>query len=262
VVAGCTAVAIVSRLSGALRAAEQDSAEMMGAYMQVRRDIEALEHTYQKRLHDARSAAASVHAAIGTLDRKASERASASDAAAVRWVIASEMQRLEAMLQSRPGEQSQEFDIAEVLNPIVLAHRITGAHIDSGLQPARVHGFPQATAAVADNLLRNARIHSPGARIWLRTVVDDDFATVIVDDEGPGIPDAEWDKVLLPGFRGTDVVGPGTGLGLHIAATAIAEQYGRLEVGRSVSGGTRVTFALPLAACQSAVDGADRRLAS
>jgi signal transduction histidine kinase len=76
------------------------------------------------------------------------------------------------------------------------------------------------------------------------------MATVVVDDDGPGIPSEEREAVLLPRIRGSAATAAGNGLGLHIAATTMAEQAGTLRVTRHSGRGTRVIFALPVASAQ------------
>jgi signal transduction histidine kinase len=65
---------------------------------------------------------------------------------------------------------------------------------------------------------------------------------VDVDDDGPGIPVEERDRVFEPFFT-TKV--RGTGLGLPIARKMIQAMRGTLELGASASGGASFRARLP-----------------
>ncbi len=65
-----------------------------------------------------------------------------------------------------------------------------------------------------------------------------------VDDNGPGIPDADHESVFDPFFTTKDP-GEGTGLGLSICARLVDGMGGRIEAGTSELGGARFTIRLP-----------------
>jgi two-component system sensor histidine kinase PhoQ len=65
-----------------------------------------------------------------------------------------------------------------------------------------------------------------------------------VDDDGPGIPEDQIEKVLQRGVRGDERV-HGHGIGLAIVQDILKAYRGRLEVGRSELGGARFTIEIP-----------------
>ncbi|HEX8392686.1 MAG TPA: ATP-binding protein [Longimicrobium sp.] len=67
---------------------------------------------------------------------------------------------------------------------------------------------------------------------------------VFVADTGPGIPEADIDKVFDPFFT-TRAPGEGTGLGLAIVASTVADFGGRIEVASAPGGGAAFTLTLP-----------------
>lgn len=91
----------------------------------------------------------------------------------------------------------------------------------------RVQGDRELIAQALTNLVENALQHTPpGARIGLQVRCDDGGALVIVSDNGPGIPEAERERVQhrfvrLESSRST----PGHGLGLSLVR-AIAHAHG------------------------------------
>ena len=70
--------------------------------------------------------------------------------------------------------------------------------------------------------------------------------TVIVDDDGPGLTEAERARVVKRGQR-LDESKPGSGLGLSIVAELAHLYRGRFELEASPEGGLRATLVLPAA---------------
>ena len=83
-----------------------------------------------------------------------------------------------------------------------------------------------------------------GGRLTVRTLRDATGAVVAeVCDTGPGIPPAQLEKVFTPFFT-TKPVGIGTGLGLAVAQSILAQHGGELTVANQSGGGVcaRVIF--------------------
>jgi two-component system sensor histidine kinase PrrB len=93
------------------------------------------------------------------------------------------------------------------------------------------------------NLLRNALVH--GRRdhgVPPRIVVTVEGATVSVDDDGPGVPPADRDRVLERFATGPG--SSGSGLGLAIAREVAVGHGGRVVITDSPLGGARVSLTL------------------
>ena len=76
-----------------------------------------------------------------------------------------------------------------------------------------------------------------------------DQVEIIIEDDGPGIPDNKKDDALRPFVRLDDARGAktgGTGLGLSIAKTAIENHGGQIFLENSDLGGLRVRVVLPI----------------
>ncbi|MFL6150940.1 MAG: sensor histidine kinase, partial [Ornithinibacter sp.] len=72
---------------------------------------------------------------------------------------------------------------------------------------------------------------------------------VTVEDEGPGISEADLPHVFERFYRSTaSRAMPGSGLGLSIVAQVTERHAGSVEAGHAESGGTRMTLRLPGAA--------------
>ena len=93
---------------------------------------------------------------------------------------------------------------------------------------------------------------TPDAQIWLRTRVAR-YVTLAkkrhrlalaltIEDNGPGIPEAIRDRIFYPLVSGRE---GGTGLGLTLAQTFVAQHNGTIEF-ESIPGRTVFTILLPL----------------
>jgi signal transduction histidine kinase len=106
----------------------------------------------------------------------------------------------------------------------------------------------QALAIVLDNAVR----YSPrGGRVRVELARDGEALVVHVDDEGPGMSDAEIERAFEPHFRGAAgraLDDRGLGIGLGIAQRIVAAHRGSLDLARRAGGGLRVSLALPVAA--------------
>ena len=93
---------------------------------------------------------------------------------------------------------------------------------------------------IVANLLDNALSHAPpGSRVEIRAARCDGGIAITVDDAGPGIAEADRERVFDRFARLTGEKRQGHGLGLALAR-AIAELHaGRLRVTRSPLGGAR-----------------------
>jgi two-component system OmpR family sensor kinase len=97
------------------------------------------------------------------------------------------------------------------------------------------------------NLLRNAQKYASG-RILLSASRAEGAVEIVVDDDGPGIPESEREKVFDPFYRldrSRDRATGGFGLGLSITRKAVALHGGTVRTEDSPLGGARFVITLP-----------------
>ncbi len=209
----------------------------------ARARLELDRRVQQDRLHDARSAVAGVLGATAVLGQDGPPTV---DREVLHQLMAAEVRRLAGLLGIEPGEPITEFALDAALTPVLQLHRLELAGLRwDDLTGITAVGRPRATATALDNLLRNARVHAPGAAVRVSARPAGDGVQIVVDDDGPGIPIAERALVLERGGRGTEVRAAGSGLGLANVRRSMAEQHGRLELDESPRGGLRATLTLP-----------------
>ncbi|MBA2961969.1 MULTISPECIES: ATP-binding protein [Ramlibacter] len=150
---------------------------------------------------------------------------------------------------ARPVELQQlaREAVAEVLPQ---AHE---RRIDVGLateREAQVRGRHDALLVLLRNLLENAVKYAPeGGRVDIAIEpAAGGGVALVVEDNGPGIAEAERARVFDRFYRTPDATGPGSGLGLAIVRT-VAERHGAtVDLGRSERlGGLRVEVRFPAA---------------
>jgi signal transduction histidine kinase len=111
--------------------------------------------------------------------------------------------------------------------------------------PALARGDEGRVLQVLRVLLDNAVRHTPpGSTVTLHTETTPWGASVVVSDDGPGIPPELLERVFERFFRGPGAAARGTGLGLAIARELAERMDGRL-LATSSPAGTRFTLELP-----------------
>lgn len=107
-----------------------------------------------------------------------------------------------------------------------------------------VHGSSGLLGVAVRNLVDNAVGHGRASgRVDVGVHARDGWAEVVVDDDGPGIPAAQAERL---GERFLRSGGSGAGLGLSIVQAIAHLHGGALAVGSSPTGGARVVLRLPL----------------
>ncbi|WP_338868465.1 ATP-binding protein [Myxococcus stipitatus] len=122
------------------------------------------------------------------------------------------------------------------------------------------HGSERYLRRAIGNLIRNAQRH---ARSELHVHVSQSEAgcTVSVDDDGPGIPLAERERLFLPFTRLDDSRNRktgGHGLGLAIVHRVMRAHQGHATVTDAPLGGARVTLSWPRRSASAVTNGDNR----
>jgi two-component system osmolarity sensor histidine kinase EnvZ len=97
------------------------------------------------------------------------------------------------------------------------------------------------------NLIDNALKH--GTRVAVSVSAQTRTAEVIVEDDGPGIPESRTEEAFRPFHRldeGRNLQTGGVGLGLAIARDVARAHGGDILLGKSDLGGLRATLRLPV----------------
>jgi two-component system osmolarity sensor histidine kinase EnvZ len=153
-----------------------------------------------------------------------------------------------AFARGAAGEAAVETDVAKLLEDIAadaLRHGETVPVSTEGDLFVSVR--PQSLKRCIVNLLDNARQYASNARIVARRL--DDAIEIVVEDDGPGVPEEERETVFRPFYRLESSRNPhtgGVGLGLAIARDTVRGQGGDVTLGDAEGGGLKVMVRLPV----------------
>lgn len=157
-----------------------------------------------------------------------------------------DMSRLEA---GKAEPHREQIDLAEVLDAAREAMerpQSVRLAVDPGL-PAIDADAAQLERAFA-NLLENGLRHSGGRPVLVRSRLVGDKIVVRVVDQGPGIPQSEWERIFEPFQRGeSNGAQGGSGLGLAIARGFVEANGGEIAVDSLPGQGTSFVVSLPRA---------------
>ena len=155
------------------------------------------------------------------------------------------------LFMSRPVEKPQvHVDVAQIVVSAIALLRAGARHLpvrlDLGTLPP-IRGFASKLGQVFLNVLRNAAQAVeglPAGEIGVRASAEGDFVTVVISDNGPGIPSELLPRVSSPFFT---TKAQGMGLGLWISHALMVDQGGALELASEEGAGTTVSIRIPIA---------------
>jgi signal transduction histidine kinase len=127
---------------------------------------------------------------------------------------------------------------------------VTRAELRVELAPVEITGVVPELVRLVRNLLDNADRHAAG-RVDVQLVVDGDMAVLTVDDDGPGVPVAQRERVFDRFFRldsSRARTSGGAGLGLAMVRRIAEGHGGTARIDTAPSGGARFAVRLPLSA--------------
>jgi two-component system, OmpR family, sensor kinase len=152
------------------------------------------------------------------------------------------------------GIESERLDVAALLEEIVADVAIEadarGSRVD--LKTAgtlELMGDREALRSAFENVLRNAVRYSPtGSQLSVRAQRSAASIEVEIEDQGPGVPEKDLALIFEPFYRvdaSRDRAEGGEGLGLAIAARAVALHHGSIEARNRQTAGLTVRIVLP-----------------
>ncbi|WP_420394561.1 ATP-binding protein [Acuticoccus sp.] len=164
--------------------------------------------------------------------------------------LSADVDQMQAMLEDYL--QFARTDADEPADAVAIADlvedAVRGVPADVTVPPGLTASVrPTATRRLIANLVTNAAAHARAVAVTARR--SSGWLIVEVEDDGPGIPEAEREAVFQPFYRldtarNQDVAG--TGLGLTIARDIARRQGGDITLGDSPLGGLLASVRLPL----------------
>lgn len=173
----------------------------------------------------------------------------------LRAEMQADLDEMEAMVSSvlaylkgdTDPEPPRPVDLVALLTTVVDAAADAGRDVVyDGPDRAVIRARPLSLKRAFVNLVENAVTYGGSARVSLRC--GDGAVTVAIADDGPGIPEAELDRVTEPFRRiegSRNRATGGVGLGLAIARQAVEREGGRLSLVNRPEGGLTAEIVLP-----------------
>ena len=160
-----------------------------------------------------------------------------------------------AKLESGPHDLNlEDNDVSEIVEDCILMlmpikwEKKINLHYNVADKALIVQSDRAMMDQLFTNLISNAIKFSPvhgTVRVDVGAV--EGTARITVEDSGPGIPEADWDKVFRKFYRArTTASQEGMGLGLAISKFIVEAHHGTIRLGRSGLGGILVEVTLPL----------------
>ena len=154
---------------------------------------------------------------------------------------------LASRLDAQPAlEQVEDVDLLALVAEEAAR---TGAKVAG--EPVRLAGEPRMLRRLARNLLENARRHGGSSSVEVSvSPLRPRGARLLVEDRGPGVPEAERERIFEPFYRppGSRETGSGIGLGLALVRRIARRHCGEVRCLARAGGGTCFEVELPGAA--------------
>ena len=155
-----------------------------------------------------------------------------------------------AFARGEGGEEAENADLAELVRDTAAAAAKAqpGREVEVlGPEHLMLSVKRAALRRCLTNLVNNALKH--GKRVVVNLARDERFAEIMVEDDGPGIPESRREEAFRPFTRldeGRNLQTGGSGLGLAIARDIARAHGGDIVLDKSAMGGLKATIRLPV----------------
>ncbi|MFF0455743.1 HAMP domain-containing sensor histidine kinase [Nocardia africana] len=247
-----------------VRASSRDEVgQLADAFNRMATDLAAADRQRRELIanvsHELRTPITALHAVLENLvdgvsepDPKTLETALAQTERLGRLV--SELLDLSSIEAGAIPLDREHFDVAPIFGTVTAEAEVMTAALGRGVR-FRSEVSPTTATVYADrarlhqvllNLLDNAARHGPaGGEVRLLAHITGGDLVIDVEDDGPGIPPAQRERIFDRFTRGGSTVGGGTGLGLAIARWVVDLHHGSIAV---ADPGSRIRVILPATA--------------
>jgi signal transduction histidine kinase len=193
--------------------------------------------------HELRSPITSMHVALEVASLHP-ETTSVQDLSKELLLETTRMQNMVNALLALARMEERGFTPPAIVDLAPALSRATGEPVSEQLAEADEEQIESAVRNLVDNARRHAR-----TSVDVAIERTDGDLIVTVDDDGPGVPDDQRERIfdrftrLDTGRARTD---GGAGIGLALARRIAERHHGTITVGTSPLGGARFTLRLPL----------------
>ncbi|MBS1691599.1 MAG: HAMP domain-containing histidine kinase [Actinobacteria bacterium] len=241
-----------------VREAEELSKAMTGmlsrlaaAQLATTNSLQAAQDFAANAAHELRTPLTAMRADLDTLrihDLPADERAE------VVADLSRAQRRVEAIItalgqlasgQLAQAEDRELIDVTDMLDRVARENKRPGGAVEIEVDAdylGTVWGWPGGLRLAVDNLVRNAITHGQATRVVLTATRTNGMLTIVVDDNGRGLPADEHETVLGRFRRGSTAAPGGSGLGLALVAQQATLHGGTIRLSDGPLGGLRASL--------------------
>jgi signal transduction histidine kinase/GAF domain-containing protein len=250
------------RAERALRASERkysDAFKREREAAQRLRTLDEMKNTFLEAVsHDLRTPLTSILGSALTLERTKLElpREDALDMVARIAANARKLERLlsdlldlDRLQRGIVSPSRRTTDLVDFVTRAVSETDTQGRIVELDVEPGTVPIDQAKTERILENLLSNSLRHTPpDAKIWVRVRPEDGGLSIIVEDDGPGVPEELREAIFEP-FRqapgSTSEHAPGVGIGLSLVKRFAELHGGRAWAEERPGGGAAFHVFLP-----------------
>jgi two-component system osmolarity sensor histidine kinase EnvZ len=147
------------------------------------------------------------------------------------------------------GDEPSSFNsLNAIIDKVIVAAKRQGLEIQAATgEDISIMLRPMAFERCLLNVINNAGKYAK--HIWVSAGVINGQVEIVVDDDGPGIPEDQYEEVFRPFYRvdsSRNAATGGVGLGLPIAMDIVHAHGGQIWLEKSPQGGLRVVITIPI----------------
>ncbi|OYR55687.1 PAS domain-containing protein [Halorubrum halodurans] len=155
--------------------------------------------------------------------------------------------KVERLLAEPPEPEPLSLSrvVSSALESVPAGFRASGdvaVDVPDGIVVSGVGRLPDALAELLDNAIRHGDAERPRVRVSATELPSESWVSLVVADDGPGIPPAE--RAVLTGEE--TQLEHTSGLGLWYVHWVVTAGGGRLDITESTDGGSRIELSLPV----------------
>jgi signal transduction histidine kinase/putative methionine-R-sulfoxide reductase with GAF domain len=250
------------RAERALRASERkysDAFRREREAAQRLRTLDEMKNTFLEAVsHDLRTPLTSILGSALTLERTKLDLPH-EDALDMVSRIAANARKLERLLSDLldldrlqrgiVSPNRRNTDLVEFVTRAIAEADTQGRTVELDVEPGTVPIDQAKTERILENLLSNSMRHTPSdAKIWIRARPADGGVSIVVEDDGPGVPEELREEIFEP-FRqapgSSSEHAPGVGIGLSLVKRFAELHGGRAWAEERPGGGASFHVFLP-----------------
>lgn len=150
------------------------------------------------------------------------------------------------LLMARTDGRTPRRPFERVDLSALLAQESARAGVPANAPEVSVMGDPLLLRHLLRNLLENAERHAGGNEVCASVEISGPYATLVVEDRGPGVPENERDRIFAPFYRMPGADSSGSGIGLALVRQVAQYHGGNARVLAREGGGSRFEVSLPI----------------